>query len=176
MVERFSRLTRETIDVSRIRLHGDLHLGQVLVAGTDVVFIDFEGEPARPLGERSIKRTAFRDVAGMLRSYDYASRVAREQAIERGIVSAESSATLEAWGRLWYEWVARAYVDGYLTEANSAEFLPKEPWALELLLEISLLQKAVYELGYELANRPAWVHLPLRALDELTSGLQAQVS
>jgi maltose alpha-D-glucosyltransferase/alpha-amylase len=169
MIERFSRLTSETIDVSRIRVHGDLHLGQVLVAGTDVVFIDFEGEPARPLGERSIKRPAFRDVAGMLRSYDYASRVAREQAVGRGVIAEESSESLEAWGRLWVEWVTRAFIDGYLTEANSADFIPKETWATELLLEISLLQKAVYELGYELANRPSWVHIPLRALCDLTS-------
>jgi maltose alpha-D-glucosyltransferase/alpha-amylase len=169
MIDRFSRLTRETIDVRRIRVHGDLHLGQVLVAGTDVVFIDFEGEPARPLGERSIKRPAFRDVAGMLRSYDYAARVAREQAVGRGVIAEESSESLEAWGRLWVEWVTRAFVDGYLTEANSADFIPKERWATELLLEISLLQKAIYELGYELANRPSWVHIPLRALNELTA-------
>jgi maltose alpha-D-glucosyltransferase/alpha-amylase len=175
MLEHFSRLTRETIEVSRIRVHGDLHLGQVLVAGTDVVFIDFEGEPARPLGERLIKRTAFRDIAGVLRSYDYAARAALEQAIGRGIVSGESTESLECWGELWVEWVSRAFVDGYLTEARGAEFLPKEPWALELLLDISLMQKAVYELGYELANRPTWVHFPLRALDALTSRLDARV-
>jgi maltose alpha-D-glucosyltransferase/alpha-amylase len=176
MIERYSRLTRETIEVNRIRIHGDMHLGQVLVAGTDVVFIDFEGEPARPLGERAIKRTAFRDVAGMLRSYDYAARVALEQAVGRGITTEDSSHTLEPWGRLWAEWVSRAYIDGYLTEAGGEEFVPKVDWALELLLEVSLLQKAVYELGYELANRPAWVHIPLRALDELTSGLKRQAS
>jgi maltose alpha-D-glucosyltransferase/alpha-amylase len=174
MIDRFSRLTRETLEVSRIRIHGDLHLGQVLVAGTDVVFIDFEGEPARPLGERLIKRTAFRDVAGMLRSYDYAAKLALEEAAGRGITSDESRHTLEAWGRLWVEWVGRAFVDGYLTEAAGASFVPKADWGLELLLEVSLLQKAVYELGYELANRPAWVHIPVRALDEYIASLQHQ--
>jgi maltose alpha-D-glucosyltransferase/alpha-amylase len=174
LLERFSRLTTETIEADRVRIHGDLHLAQVLVAGTDVVFIDFEGEPARPIGERLIKRTVFRDVAGMLRSYDYAARVALEQAVGRGIASPDSAEQLEAWGRLYVDWVSRAYLDGYLNEARGERFIPSSSWATELLLEISLLQKAVYELGYELANRPNWVHLPLRALDELTARLIAE--
>jgi maltose alpha-D-glucosyltransferase/alpha-amylase len=174
LLDQFSRLTRETIDVSSIRIHGDLHLGQVLVAGTDVVFIDFEGEPARPIGERSLKRTAFRDVAGMVRSYDYASRFALDETIGRGVVTDDSCEILEGWGQLWVEWVSRAYVDGYLSEAAKEPFVPDADWAVDLLLEVSLLQKAVYELGYELANRPEWVHLPLRALDQLTSGLIRQ--
>jgi maltose alpha-D-glucosyltransferase / alpha-amylase len=172
LIGRYARLTRDVIDVSRIRIHGDLHLGQVLVAGTDVVFIDFEGEPARPVGERVIKRTSFRDVAGMLRSYDYAARLALGQVIDRGVATAESSEPLETWGRLWVEWVSRSFVDGYLREAAGERFVPSSAWGVDLLLDISLLQKAVYELTYELANRPAWTHLPLRALDEMTTRLE----
>lgn len=158
---RLARLVRERVELLRIRTHGDLHLGQVLHTGHDFVLIDFEGEPARPLAARRLKHVALRDVAGMLRSFHYAARTGlRELEGER---TARSN-RLARWAEAWQAWTGAAYLEGYLAATAGSGLVPAERVKLELLLDAFLLEKALYEVGYELNNRPAWVGIPLAGL------------
>jgi maltose alpha-D-glucosyltransferase/alpha-amylase len=149
---------------SRIRVHGDYHLGQVLWTGRDVVIIDFEGEPARPLAQRRLKRSPAYDVAGMLRSFHYAAYAALFR--ESGRTDAVGGAA-EAWAKHWRAWVSAAFLKGYLAAVAPASILPEDPDQLARLIDLHLIEKAVYELGYELDNRPDWVVIPARGLEEL---------
>jgi maltose alpha-D-glucosyltransferase / alpha-amylase len=162
---RYRSLLQRRISAMRIRVHGDYHLGQVLYTGRDFVIIDFEGEPARPLSERRIKRSPLRDVAGMLRSFHYVSYAALFGQIP-SIRPADFPA-LEPWAKFWYTWVSVAFLKAYLAAAKEDPILPKDPTELQVLLEVYLLEKAVYELGYELNNRPEWVKVPLQGLLQL---------
>jgi maltose alpha-D-glucosyltransferase/alpha-amylase len=139
----------------------------VLWTGRDFVIMDFEGEPARPIGERRIKRSPLRDVAGMLRSFHYAAYVALFTLEDRGLVRQEDLAALEFAARLWYFWVSVVFSRAYLDVATQASFLPRTREQLQVLLDAYLLEKVIYELGYELNNRPAWVNIPLRGIQEL---------
>jgi maltose alpha-D-glucosyltransferase / alpha-amylase len=168
LLERFRAINGRRVHAARIRTHGDYHLGQVLYTGDDFVIIDFEGEPSRPLSERRFKRGALRDVAGMLRSFQYAAygkalfdqeRLARLQPAEQ--------AALDAWARFWQLQVCGAYLNTYIDTAGPASFLPASHDELALLLDVYLLEKATYELGYELNNRPAWVMIPVRSILQL---------
>ncbi|MHB1988346.1 MAG: maltose alpha-D-glucosyltransferase [Acidimicrobiales bacterium] len=155
----------------RIRVHGDLHLGQVLFTGRDFVFVDFEGEPARSFAERRLKRSPMRDVAGMLRSYQYASQSAVDELVSRGVLATDDPEGLEAYERAadrWAYWAAVAFLQGYLPVASEAGLLADER-DLAVDLRAHLLEKALYELRYELGNRPEWVHLPLLGLGSLLS-------
>ncbi|MHB8868611.1 MAG: maltose alpha-D-glucosyltransferase [Thermoleophilia bacterium] len=147
----------------RTRTHGDYHLGQVLYSGRDFVIIDFEGEPARPMSERRMKRSPLIDVAGMIRSFNYAATTALHQ----GTVRPEDVGDLLPWAHYWYRLVSAAFLRSYLEEAQNGQWLPRRPEALEHLLETFLFEKAAYELRYELNNRPAWVGVPLRGLLEM---------
>ncbi len=151
------------ITTSRIRVHGDYHLGQVLYTGHDFVIIDFEGEPSRTLYERRLKRLAMRDVAGMLRSFDYASQAA----LRSEQFQAESRPRLEAWARLWVDSVSAAFLRSYLATAGNASFVPQTAEDRDLQLSTMLLEKALYELRYELNSRPDWVRIPLRGILEV---------
>jgi maltose alpha-D-glucosyltransferase/alpha-amylase len=150
LFERLRALLTRPITARRIRCHGDLHLGQVLFTGGDFVIIDFEGEPARPLRERRLKRWALRDVAGMLRSFAYAGSTA-------GV----------AIGQEWARTASETFVDAYREAASGASFLPGTVEEQDLLLEVMLIEKALYELRYELDHRPEWVHIPMRGLADL---------
>ncbi|MFP3939142.1 MAG: maltose alpha-D-glucosyltransferase [Thermoanaerobaculia bacterium] len=163
LLRRFGELLESKIDALRIRCHGDYHLGQVLWTGKDFVILDFEGEPARPVTERRIKRSPLRDVAGMLRSFDYAVHGALRELVSRGVV-ADQAAELEGWGRLWYLESAAAFLRAYLDTAGEARIVPADEEHLRLVLDVYLMDKAVYELRYELDNRPAWVHIPVRGI------------
>ena len=149
-----------------IRCHGDYHLGQVLWTGSDYVVTDFEGEPARPLQERRLKQSPLYDVAGMLRSYDYASWTAL------GSRQPNDQRNLEPWARYWSRWVRAHFLQKYLTEMNDAALLPPSANDAARLLTVYQLEKAVYELGYELNNRPDWVAIPMKGINEIarTSG------
>ena len=151
------------LTTTRIRVHGDYHLGQVLYTGHDFVIIDFEGEPTRTLYERRLKRLALRDVAGMLRSFHYASQTA----LKAEHIPAENVARLQEWSRLWVESVSATFLRGYLAAAGSASFVPHTPEDLDMQLKTMLLEKALYELRYELNSRPDWVRIPLRGILEL---------
>jgi maltose alpha-D-glucosyltransferase / alpha-amylase len=165
--EHFRKVIERRIHALRIRTHGDYHLGQVLFTGKDFQIIDFEGEPARPIGERRLKRPPLRDVAGMLRSFHYASYAAIFTEREGGLIREEDLDRLESWTRYWYVWVAASFLKGYLETAGESPILPADQADLHLLLDLHLLEKAVYELGYELNNRPGWVRIPVQGILEL---------
>jgi maltose alpha-D-glucosyltransferase/alpha-amylase len=163
----FAQITRRRIDMIRMRTHGDYHLGQVLWTGNDFVIIDFEGEPGRPLTQRRFKRNPLRDVAGMLRSLRYASAAE----LRSGRHRPEDVTRLEPWARAWSGWVSAAYLAGYLDRTQGTRLLPRRDADLALMLEFFLLSKCVYEIGYELNNRPDWLEIPMRGLLELLPGV-----
>jgi maltose alpha-D-glucosyltransferase/alpha-amylase len=167
VMSRLRRLLGQPIDASRIRIHGDFHAGQVLGTGRDFVIIDFEGEPGRPLSERRHKRTALIDVAGMLRSFHYAAYGTLLSDRVGDAIRPEDVTRLEPWARFWYRWAAATYLRGYLTEARHEVFVPRSDAALAGLLEAAMINKVLYELNYELNNRPDWLAVPLRGLFEL---------
>jgi trehalose synthase-fused probable maltokinase len=152
----------------RIRCHGDYHLGQCLHTGTDFVITDFEGEPARPLRERREKKCPLQDVAGMLRSFHYAPH-ARLLGQGGPPVGPEEFRRLEPWARFWYLRAGASFLGAYLetVRKEGGTFLPAARGEIQALLDIFLLEKAVYELGYELNNRPGWVPIPLHGILEL---------
>ena len=151
---RFSALTQHEVIATKTRHHGDYHLGQVLETGGDFVIIDFEGEPARSLAERRLKRSPLRDVAGMLRSFHYAAHTAL----------AKHPGVNPEWAEQWVHEISRAFLDAYLATAKGASFIPENPAALQMLLDVHLLEKAIYEVAYELNHRPDWVFIPLSGI------------
>jgi len=164
IIKSFESVFKTPITAKRIRCHGDYHLGQVLYTGKDFVIIDFEGEPARSLSARRLKRSPLRDVAGMLRSLHYASRSALIQQAESGTLNEATAAGLEPWAQFWTHWVSVVYLKAYLDVANQGDFLPKSRTELKTLLDANVLEKAIYELGYELNNRPAWLGIPVQGI------------
>jgi maltose alpha-D-glucosyltransferase/alpha-amylase len=161
--EREKRLLDRKANAAKIRIHGDYHLGQVLYTGKDFVILDFEGEPARPLSERKLKRSALRDVAGMMRSFQYAAYSALWQPAMR----TEDVPFLERWADLWYRQMSSVFLQSYLQTTPGAIFVPQNADDLQILLEAYLLDKAVYEIGYELNNRPDWVVIPVRGIKHI---------
>jgi len=149
VTERFAPLRNHPVRSVRIRHHGDYHLGQVLYTGDDFMIIDFEGEPARTLAQRREKALSMRDVAGMIRSFQYA---------------AYSAGKDEAWADFWTAWVSATYLKAYLDAAGDSPFLSTDPQERRILLDAFLLQKALYEVAYELNNRPDWVRIPVRGI------------
>ncbi len=164
---RLRAMIQRRVDGIRARTHGDYHLGQVLFTGKDFMIIDFEGEPARSIGERRLKRPPLRDVAGMLRSFHYAAYAAMFTQLQGGIIREEDTEHLEPWIRYWYVWVTSSYLKGYLETAAGSIVVPDDPDDLHMLLDIHMLEKAVYELNYELNNRPGWVSIPLQGIRDL---------
>ncbi|MGD9895915.1 MAG: hypothetical protein AB7T14_02390 [Candidatus Methylacidiphilaceae bacterium] len=159
----FRRALRLQEGVQKIRIHGDYHLGQVLATESDFVLIDFEGEPERSLAERRRKTIALRDVAGMVRSFHYAALApillgnnAEAHRIDRLAIS-----------HSWRQETTRRFLDAYFATAGAAPFLPATPAARGALLDFFVLEKAVYEVGYERNNRPGWIEIPLRGVEEL---------
>ena len=162
ILTQFATITKEKIDAQKIRIHGDYHLGQVLFTGKDFVIIDLEGEPARPLGERRLKFSAFRDVAGMIRSFHYA---VSQQFLLHTRTRPEDAEALRKPVEIWYAYVAGIFLSAYLETVDGAGFVPNDPDALRRLLNIFLLEKAVYEVNYELNNRPDWLAIPIQGLE-----------
>jgi maltose alpha-D-glucosyltransferase/alpha-amylase len=159
----------------KVRIHGDYHLGQVL-RGTDPAPdgnewypIDFEGEPAKPLEERRAKLSVLRDVAGMLRSFDYAVRTSL------GGFDADSMATrmsVERWADAWRTEVRSLFVSAYRETVGSSPVVPGDEGTLLRALSVFELEKAVYELGYEMNNRPDWIRVPLEGVLSLLEAPQ----
>ncbi len=139
----------------------------MLYTGKDFLIIDFEGEPALAISERRLKRSPLTDVAGMIRSFHYASYAALLKFLERGEPAEGQLALLLAWSKFWARWVSAVFYQAYLQAAKGASFLPSNEYELLMMMEIFLLRKAVYELGYELNNRPDWVKIPLQGILEL---------
>jgi maltose alpha-D-glucosyltransferase/alpha-amylase len=155
------RLAAGSVGTPRTRIHGDLHLGQVLVTGADAVIIDFEGEPARSLEARRAKSSPLRDVAGLIRSFDYAAATAERSATVDPTVLKPLGSLLERFRR----GAIRAFLDGYV-EGGGTLIGP--------LLDLFLLQKAAYEVCYEAASRPDWLGVPLRGLADLIGRLATE--
>jgi maltose alpha-D-glucosyltransferase/alpha-amylase len=164
IMKRMQRIVSQKFFAMKIRIHGDYHLGQVLYTGKDFVIMDFEGEPARPLGERRLKRSPLRDVAGMIRSFHYAAYGAL---FLRSSFRPEDIALLEPWIVPWYYYISGIFLHAYLNTVGNAPFLPKERDELKILLDTFLLEKAVYELGYEINNRPDWIIIPIRGIQNV---------
>ncbi len=161
LLERAGQAPPLSFSASKIRVHGDYHLGQVLWAEGDFYILDFEGEPARPVAERRRKQSPLKDVAGMLRSFSYAAYA--------GLFAHLSTwptplADTEPWARIWQSSASAAFLRGYFSTVEGALFLPTEPFQRDALLQLFVLDKAMYELNYELNNRPDWVRIPLTAI------------
>jgi predicted trehalose synthase len=141
------------VGATRIRQHGDFHLGQTLYMPerVDFVIVDFEGEPLRPIAARRAKHPAMRDVAGLLRSIGYAA-------------AAERAPAGESWRESWEVEGARAFIEGYLSAARGASFLPPTPEGFDRAVAAFALEKAAYEIVYEASQRPAWLGIPVRGL------------
>jgi maltose alpha-D-glucosyltransferase / alpha-amylase len=170
ILRRFRWVTEGKVSGYRIRCHGDFHLGQVLYTGNDFIITDFEGEPIRPLSERRLKRSPLRDVAGMLRSYHYAANAALIEHAERSHMRPSERTAMDWWAQCWYAYVSAAFLNGYLTVMAPTGVLPSDPDELAKLLDIYVLEKAIYELGYELGNRPGWAPIPLNGVLQLLDG------
>ena len=167
LISRFDALATTKMLAQRIRIHGDLHLGQILWTGQDLVFIDFEGEPGQPMGQRTIKRSPLGDVAGLLRSLDYAGRVAVHTAVERGRVGDAERGAVDEWRAEWTSQMQRRLLDSYRSEDGESGLIPLGDDEMQLLLDVYMATKSLYEVRYELANRPQWVSWPLSAVVEL---------
>ncbi|MFC2008433.1 maltose alpha-D-glucosyltransferase [Chloroflexota bacterium] len=170
IADRFQAVTRRKMTAMRIRCHGDFHLGQVLHTGSDFVIIDFEGEPTRSLGERRIKHSPLKDVAGMIRSFGYASHVALHGEAS-AVIRSEDIPRLNDWAQTWFLWVAGIYLRAYLNLISDAPILPAKMEDVAVILDSYLLQKALYEVAYELNNRPDWLHVPLRGIRQVLETL-----
>jgi maltose alpha-D-glucosyltransferase/alpha-amylase len=161
LLERIESTASHPPSFTKTRLHGDLHLGQVLLVENDFIIVDFEGEPARPMAERKAKGPVLRDVAGVLRSYNYAAHAALNQ------ISSERPALHEASVPVLAEWEAIAregLLRSYRTAIAGASSYPADPDEAESLLDLFLIEKALYEIRYELDNRPSWLTVPLAGL------------
>ena len=159
------RLTELPSTFTKSRLHGDFHLGQTLVVGRDAIIIDFEGEPLRPIAERRAKHCVLRDVAGMLRSFSYAAATA-ERTLPKDF-TAEQREGARAKLAAWQARASTAFLDTYIATSQGISSLPADRPQAERLLRFFLLEKALYEITYEMANRPDWVDIPLRGVLEL---------
>jgi maltose alpha-D-glucosyltransferase / alpha-amylase len=155
------KFTQAKFSAWKTRIHGDYHLGQVLYTGQDFVIIDFEGEPVKSLSERRLKQSPLRDVAGMMRSFFYAPYAVLMQSSQ---VRAEDIPFLVPWAEAWYRYNAGVFLAAYEKSVAGSGLIPVEPAEAEVMLQTYLLDKAVYELGYELNNRPDWVSIPLRGI------------
>ena len=165
--QRIRRILDGRMTGLRIRIHGDYRLGQVLHTGNDFVIIDFEGEPSKPLSERRIKRSALRDVAGMLRSFHYAAHAVLFGQSPHSVIRDADADAVESGAKFWYRWVSSAFLRAYLEESGAAAHLPGTRDDVQVLLDAHLLEKALHEIGQELNNRPDWAGIPIRAVLEL---------
>ncbi|MGH7450791.1 MAG: putative maltokinase, partial [bacterium] len=167
IMDRYGAILKRKLSAMKIRIHGDYHLGQVLYTGDDFIIIDFEGEPAKALSERRLKRSPFRDVAGMIRSFHYAVYTGL---LKKAAIKQEDIPLLKPWADRWYKYVAGAFLRSYLETAGNAPFMPQDRQESDILLRTFLLEKAIYELGYELNNRPDWLMIPISGIRQLLEG------
>lgn len=161
IIDCFSQIYSHKIEATKTRVHGDYHLGQVLFNGRDFFIIDFEGEPMYSISERRLKRTPFKDVAGMIRSLHYA---AYGQLVLNQNYRKADMPQLEEWANQWFHYVSQYFLTAYLDTAAGSSFVPEDRKAMELLLRTYILEKAIYEVGYEMNARPEWLRIPIRGV------------
>jgi maltose alpha-D-glucosyltransferase/alpha-amylase len=161
---RIDVLTGSEVGAAKTRVHGDYHLGQVLVAQNDFYILDFEGEPARPLAERRAKTSPLKDVAGMVRSFDYAAWAAVTNLAD---IDSGSVALVQSLAETWRRATQQAFLEAYRETIAGCPSWPDDARAAQRLLDLFLLQKALYEVCYEAANRPSWIRIPLKGVSNL---------
>ena len=162
LLDEMSSFDPALVNVVSIRCHGDYHLGQVLKTDSDFVILDFEGEPDRPFNERRQKRCAVKDVAGMIRSFHYASCTTAVGILPPPDANITNAAK---WQTFWYDNARVGFLAGYKSESEGKPFLPSDDSAFQKLLDLFLIEKVLYELRYEINNRPDWVQIPLAGLN-----------
>jgi maltose alpha-D-glucosyltransferase / alpha-amylase len=164
ILARIQALSSAPIGELKTRYHGDLHLGQVLIVADDFLIIDFEGEPSRAIEERRRKGSPLRDVAGMLRSIDYARAVALERTLAR---MPDATGRIEAMFTTWRDEASAAYLRGYRDGVGEARSVPQNERDMREAVDIFQMEKALYEIRYELLNRPTWLNVPTAGLLQL---------
>jgi maltose alpha-D-glucosyltransferase/alpha-amylase len=174
IIGRLRRLSATPVDAFRIRCHGDYHLGQVLWTGKDFFVIDFEGEPSRSLGWRRLKRPATFDLAGMIRSLHYAGQAAALRVnLEFGSSNeSERRHLFDSWIAHWHRCISTRFLDAYLDVARRSPWLPSRHSDIATLLDFFRLEKAMYELSYELNSRPTWVDIPAHGILDILNAEQ----
>jgi maltose alpha-D-glucosyltransferase / alpha-amylase len=166
LYDRLRALLPPGIDGLNIRHHGDFHLGQILIVKDDIFIIDFEGEPRRPLDERRRKAPAARDVAGLIRSIDYSATAALERALH---VASDEHGKLRTALAEWRDHATTAFLAAYREVMTDQRLWPADPHDAERMLNFFLLEKAFYEIEYELAHRPEWLRVPLTGMLRILS-------
>ena len=157
----YKKILKNKISAQKISIHGDYHLGQILSTGDDFIIIDFEGEPVRSPGERRLKYSAFRDVGGMLRSFHYA---VYSVFFQRSKIRPEDAEFIQQWIEPWFYYVSGAFLNSYRNTTEGYPFIPADTEQLSILLNMFLLDKSIYEIEYELNNRPDWVIIPMHGI------------
>jgi maltose alpha-D-glucosyltransferase/alpha-amylase len=163
---RLQRLRDTRISGTRIRHHADYHLSNILYTGSDVLITNFEGNPERPMGERRIKRSPLRDIASMMRSFHYVSHAVLFDQVPGIVLSRDAFPQLERWAVSWYSWVSAIFLKAYLERAGTADILPRSQEERAVLLEAYALEKALFEIEFELTHRPDWVRIPVHGILE----------
>jgi maltose alpha-D-glucosyltransferase/alpha-amylase len=172
IVQEFRKVLAERLETTRIRCHGDYHLGQILFTGKDFVVIDFEGNADVPLSERRIKRSPLRDVASLARSIDYAARQALAQIATPsgpsvGSIRPSDLPRVIPWTRYWTGCVTATLISEYRATPGIDALLPRSQHGCQTLLELFLLERSLIDLGHELRARPDWVRIALDSVSEL---------
>ena len=163
----FKSLRDRRIHAVRTRVHGDYHLGQVLFTGKDFALVDFEGDPARPVGERRIKLSPVRDVASMLRSFHYAANAVLFGDVPGVVPQPTNVNALQTWASFWYRWVSAAFLGGYLRAVGRTGLIPESRDEFRILLNAYMLERALIEIRYEVRRRSEWVKVPIVGVFEL---------
>jgi maltose alpha-D-glucosyltransferase / alpha-amylase len=169
--QRFKTLEKLGDPGSKTRIHGDYHLGQTLLGPRGWLILDFEGEPLRSLAERRSFQSPLRDVAGMLRSFSYAAYAAL---LERAEVDSDRWNQLEPWAAAFEELARNYFLQAYLRTSHEGDLLPHDREELGVLLDFFEIDKALYEIGYELGHRPDWVHIPARGIVDVIRRSEAK--
>src|SRR5690606_22893142 len=161
ILENMKAIYSKKYDVVKFRIHGDYHLGQTLFTGKDFVILDFEGEPAKSYSERRLKRSPLRDIAGMIRSFHYAAygSLFLNDHIPKSDVGKHIPYIEQ-----WFHYMSGFFTKAHLNTVKVSRFIPEDETDLRILMHAYLLDKAIYELNYELNNRLQWVIIPLRGI------------
>ncbi len=169
VLNHMQKIFRKKISTMKIRIHGSYHLNHILYTGKDFVIVDFEGESTRPLSERRLKRSPLRDVAAILRSFEYVAFRALQQ---HASLRAEDIVLLESWIKPWCYYVNGVFLHSYINTVGKAPIVPMDKEDFQVLLKAFLLEKAFYELGYELENRPDWAIIPIKGIKNILQSIQ----
>jgi maltose alpha-D-glucosyltransferase/alpha-amylase len=163
VLSRLKKIYSKKFDITKTRIHGNYYLEQVLFTGKDVSILHFGGDPSRSFSERRIKRSPLRDVSGIIRSFHYA---AHENLLSNRVRD-EDMEKLKPFAPLWTHYMTSFFMHAYLQAVQGASFIPKDKQDLGMLLEVYLLERAIYSLNYELTNRPEWVPVPVRVIKSI---------